>query len=334
MARGATLSVTLEKGGVITGTVRDGNDRRPVGGARVSAIVPTGLRYALPWQPSVGAIETSTDRDGRFRLEGVARGLVEISARAPHYYGTALRRNVRPGATVDLLVFPGASISGVVRGPGDKPVAGAIVAAQRRESYGWTAAGAETTDARGASVLAGVPPGAYLLMTRHPGLAPATTELNLEALAEAQVDFSLRPGAAVVGQLVDDQGRPAVGKVLFEEIGGLALPRQLAEGLKVETGADGIFALERVPVGTTDLGITAPGFTPRRLQVEVGPREKPVDLGKARSSAVSPLPAESWTVPAHPSRTPASMPGRPPARPSPSIARRPTPCSPKATARS
>ena len=164
--------------------------------------------------------------------------------------------------------------------PGDKPVAGVIVAAQRRESYGWTAAGAEITDARGTFVLAGVLPGSYLLMTRHPGLAPATTELNLEALAEAQADFSLRLGAAVVGQLVDEQGRPTVGKVVFEEIGGLQLPRQLAEGLKVETGADGIFALDRVAPGITDLGITAPGFSPRRLQVEVGPREKPVDLGK------------------------------------------------------
>ena len=128
-------------------------------------------------------------------------------------------------------------------------------------------------------MLAGVEPGSYLLMARHPDLAPAIAEVSVEALAEAQVDIALRPGAAVVGRLVDEQGRPVAGKVVFEEIGGQAVPRQLAESLKVETGPDGVFAFERVPVGTSDLGITASGLTPRRLAAEVGPRDKAVDLG-------------------------------------------------------
>ena len=71
----------------------------------------------MPWQPSVGVVETQTDRNGRFRLEGVAKGLFEVTARAPRY-GGARHRNVRPGTAVDLLLFPGASISGVVRGVG------------------------------------------------------------------------------------------------------------------------------------------------------------------------------------------------------------------------
>jgi protocatechuate 3,4-dioxygenase beta subunit len=276
---GAPMAVVLQKGGVITGTIRDGTDGRPVNGARVAAIRPSPLRYVLPWQPSVGAVETLTDREGHFRLEGVATGLFEVEARAPRY-GVAQRRNIHAGAIVDLLLLPGASISGVVRGVGDRPAAGAIVAAQRRDSYGWTRVGAATTDSRGAFVLAGVQPGSYFLMARNRDFAPALAQVEVEPLAEARVDISLRAGAPVLGRLVDEQDRAVAGKVVFEEMGGQAVPRQLAESLRFETGPDGIFVLERVPVGTHDLGLTAPGFAPRRLEVEVGPREKAVDLGK------------------------------------------------------
>jgi protocatechuate 3,4-dioxygenase beta subunit len=275
---GTPVSVILEKGGVITGIVRDGTDGRPLSGARVSAAVPNGLRYALPWQPSSGLVEAQSDRNGRFRLEGVAPGLFEVSARAPRY-GAALRRNVRAGASVDLVLFPGASISGTVRGVGDRPVAGAIVAALRRTNYGWTPAAAETTDSRGGFVVAGAQAGSYLLMARHPDLAPALVQVDVEALAEAHVDIPLRPGSPVLGHLVDEHDRPVVGKVVFEEIGGIAVPRQLAESLKVETGSDGVFVLERVAAGAHDLGLTASGFAPRRLEIEVGSRAKAVDLG-------------------------------------------------------
>jgi protocatechuate 3,4-dioxygenase beta subunit len=179
-----------------------------------------------------------------------------------------------------LLVFPAASISGVVRGVGDKPVSGAIVAAQRRDTHGWMAAGVGTTDRRGAFVLAGVEPGSYVLMGRHPDLAPALIQVEVEPLAEARVDMALGPGAPVLGQLVDEQGRAVVGKLVFETIGGQTVPRPLAESLKVETGPDGIFALAQVPVGAHDLGLTASGFAARRLEVEVRPRDKSLDLGK------------------------------------------------------
>jgi hypothetical protein len=97
---------------------------------------------------------------------------------------------------------------------------------------------------------------------------------------------------------VDEQGRAVVGKLVFETIGGQTVPRPLAESLKVETGPDGIFALAQVPVGAHDLGLTASGFAARRLEVEVRPRDKSLDLGGW------------WTARERPSETPVSTPGR------------------------
>jgi hypothetical protein len=276
---GAPLVVSLEKGGAIDGTVRDGTDGRPLKGVRVSAAAPSSLRYALPWLPTVGLVEAETDREGRFHLEGMARGLFEVSARAPRY-GGAQRRNVRAGSNVDLLLFPGASILGTVRGLGQRPIAGAVVVAARLERDGWMRAGAEATDSRGNFVFAGPKPGSYLLMARHPELAPTLLEVEVVALAESRVDFALGRGTPVMGRLVDDQDRPRAGKVGFEAMGGHPVPRHLADTLKVEAGPDGVFVLERVAPGNYDLGVTASGLTSRRLELDVGPREKAVDLGK------------------------------------------------------
>jgi protocatechuate 3,4-dioxygenase beta subunit len=145
---GAPLSVALQKGRTITGIVRDASDNRPLVGVTVEARSTDRSRFSLPWEPLAGAVIARTDAQGRFRLEGVANGLFEVSARAPRY-GRAQRRSVRPGASVDFLLLPGASISGLVTGPEGRPVAGAVVAAQSRTVWGFNPAGAETTDARG-----------------------------------------------------------------------------------------------------------------------------------------------------------------------------------------
>jgi protocatechuate 3,4-dioxygenase beta subunit len=278
VAGGTRLVVTLQKGGVITGTVRDGNDGRPLVGARVLAAIPSSLRWALVWQPSIGVKEAQTDKDGRFRIEGLARGRFEVTASTAGY-GIGQRRNLAPGSSADLLLFPGAALSGSVGDGAHRPIPGVVVVAQRRTTHGWTWGGTETTDARGRFVVAGAEPGSYLLLTRHPQWAPGLAEVTVEALAESRVDITLRPGANVHGRLVDERDRLVAGKVVIQEIAGQTLPRHIADTLKAETGPDGVFILERVPVGASVLGITASGFAARRLDVDVGPGGRAVDLG-------------------------------------------------------
>jgi protocatechuate 3,4-dioxygenase beta subunit len=276
---GSPLTVTLQKGRVLTGTVRDGSDNRPLAAAIVEARSTDPWRGSLPWEPSAGVVAARTDRDGRFRLEGLANGLFEVSARAPRY-GRAHRRNVRPGASVDLLLLPGASISGTVTGPDARPVADATLVAQKRGDGGFEPAGTETTNARGRFSLVGVEPGAYRLVVRHPDLAPGVADVTVEPLADALVDISLARGVPVLGHLIADRERPVAGKVSVEELSGRRVTSRLAEILRAEAGPDGLFVIERLPPGSHVLAVHAPGFAKRRVEVEVGARAASVDLGE------------------------------------------------------
>jgi protocatechuate 3,4-dioxygenase beta subunit len=276
---GSPLSVTLQKGRSVTGTVRDGSDNRPLAGAMVEARAADGWRFSLPWEPSAGAVAARTDRDGRFRLEGLANGLFEVAARAPRY-GRAVRRNVRPGASVDLLLLPGASITGSVTGPDHRPVAGAIVAAQKRGEWGFEQAGTETTDARGRFSLVGIEPGTYVLAVRHPALAPGVADVTVEPLADAQVDIVLGRGAPVLGRLMADRDRPVGGTVAVEALAGRRVTSRLAEILQAEAGPDGLFVIERVPPGDHVLVVRAPGFGKRSVEFAIGARAASVDLGE------------------------------------------------------
>jgi hypothetical protein len=74
------LAVRLEKGGSITGVVREGRTRRPVPGARVS--VRAGIPVTGGWEDEATRNETTTDAEGRFRLDGIGR-TPAASSRAP-----------------------------------------------------------------------------------------------------------------------------------------------------------------------------------------------------------------------------------------------------------
>ena len=67
------LAVRLEKGGSIRGVVREGRGNRPVAGARVS--VSRSLPVTGGWEDEATRNETTTDAEGRFRLDGIGRAL-------------------------------------------------------------------------------------------------------------------------------------------------------------------------------------------------------------------------------------------------------------------
>jgi protocatechuate 3,4-dioxygenase beta subunit len=270
---GAPLAVVLDKGLAIEGVVRDGGSGAPVPGARVS----TGIGTGLPWEPESGTVATRTDAKGRYRLEGLPRGLLEISARAPGY-ARARRRNVRAGATADLSLFPGASLYGFVLDPYGRPVAGAVVRAEAE----YTGAGqeGERTDATGRFELIGIAVGDYTLIARHPDFAPGvTTSVAIERGADTRVDVTLARGVPVTGRLLGADDAPVAGSLTVQELNGRAVGRSLAEVLRAETGADGRFRLEKLPPGSHALGAVAAGYARTRVDFDVGARAAVVDVG-------------------------------------------------------
>ena len=274
-AASGPLVVRLEQGGAITGVVREADGKRPVGGARVE--VGGGLALPGDWQDDAARNEVTTDAAGRFRLEGIGRSPQTVTARAQGF-GPAERSGVRSGESVELFLFPGATLAGVVRDEAGRPVKGAVV---RAEGGGlWSASPpAEHTDAQGGFLMAGVQPGDYVVVAREGGRALGIATAVVEPETEASVHVVLSDGGFVTGRIVDDAGRPLAGRVRAEVFEDRGLPSFASDLMAGDTKADGLFVLGPLPLGTLGLGVSAPQRASRRVEASLPARGRTVDLG-------------------------------------------------------
>ena len=78
-----------------------------------------------------------------------------------------------------------------------------------------------TTDAEGRYQIRGLPAGAYLISPKAPAYVPESKSLGLdasikitldEAEAREKVDFALVHGGVITGRVIDEDGRPQVGR--------------------------------------------------------------------------------------------------------------------------
>ncbi len=275
---GRPLQIRLTAGAWIGGVVRDGSTKAPIEGARVQAWAP---KAGGPWDPKASLLETRTDAQGQFRLEGLGPGRQYLRATARGYTAQS-EPSARPGTSVSFFLAPGASVVGRVRDGQDRPLAGAVVDVESvRSGVGFQPAGRpEETDTQGHFEVLGLQPGEYRLTARHRELAPAVTTITLARGAVEQVDLVLRPGVEVAGRLVDAEERPVRGSVALAEVDGEAAPSTVAEVSNSLAGDDGRFKMAHVPVGRQVLAVVASGFTPLRVDVTVG--TSPFDVGDVR----------------------------------------------------
>jgi hypothetical protein len=273
---GAPLVVTLGRGRAIEGTVRDG-EGHPVGGVRVIAADSDPLVAASPWNVE-GRRSGLSDGRGRYRVEGLAPGLHSVTA-SGRGFGKAQRNGVRPGATVDLILPHGGGIAGLVTDASGRPLAGAVVRAER-EDRRRRASEAEATDGEGRFELSGLRPGSYSVIARHSEHAPATASgVVVESEGYTEATLSLAAGATLVGRLLGTEDRPAAaGRVEILSMAGQPAAA-LQEVLRAEAGPDGSFRIERVPAGSLGFEATARGLAPRRIETDVSPKDTLVDLG-------------------------------------------------------
>jgi hypothetical protein len=274
---GTPLDVALTKGGVIEGTVRDGGSGQPVAQVRVQARAEMAL--SLPWEATAGVSETVTDAKGRFRLEGLGSGTHSVWARA-RGLGGGRKSGAIPGRPADLYLFPGATLSGTVWGPGGARVAGAVVRAEP-DTPAWRASlPPVVSDAQGHYQIDGLDAGNYRLVARHKDFAPGlVVAVAIERGGDAQADIALDKGSRLAGRLVAGPQQAVAGRVTIQEIDGQPAPQALRDVLRAETGADGRFRMEMLPAGGHVLGVTAPGYAPKRVEANVPPGGGDVDLG-------------------------------------------------------
>ncbi len=278
---GSPVAVVLQKGGFIEGVVRDGGSGSTVAGARVEARLSYGQGLDVSWDPELGRVTTRSDDKGRYRLEGLGAGLYDLTALSPEA-GRGQKRGAHVGSKTDLVLLSGATLLVTVLDPEGRPVAGALLRAEREGRQGWRSL-AEKADADGSFEFAGLEPGTYSVVAQHPDFAVAHSapqQLDRESRLAAQARLS-RP-VSLVGRLVGEGERPVAGVVSVQEKDGAPVPRALAELLKAEAGPDGRFRIERVAPGSYALAVLPRGHAPDRVEVVVGPKPTLLDLGDIR----------------------------------------------------
>jgi hypothetical protein len=181
---------------------------------------------------------------------------------------------------VELFLFSGSSIVGTVTAPDEAPVEGASVRLESKyRTYYRSSGSAQRTDSSGRFSIFGVEPGKHRLVVWHQDFAPAITSgIDLKKNEEVEVDILLHSGTSVSGRLIDEAEQPVQGRISVESMDGE--PRSpLLSDLRAETSDKGHFTLGRLPPGSHALSVEASGYAQKRVEVAIGDREEPIDLG-------------------------------------------------------
>lgn len=197
------LRIVLEPTRSITGRVEARNGE-PIAGARV---------VAEPRQPDTApAPKTTSGEDGRFQIDGLHPGPIEVRAEAAGFQPSEPRpvlipRDPSPTGTVapvEIVLVPGATLTGTVLTEDGQPVLGAAVS---------VGAASAIADGEGRYRLDGAPFGEQRVEAFAPFLGRAHHTLELGAGAN-QVDFELPGGHTITGRVLGPGELPVAGATI------------------------------------------------------------------------------------------------------------------------
>jgi len=270
---GVPLTIHLEKGFTVTGTVVDASDGAPVEGARISDTRGRGAAVV-------------TDGNGRFALVAADASRASLEVRHESYQiwsGDVGRDPVE----VRLHETPG--IRGTVVGPDSRPVKNARVGLEvhgmpssirrvfehfKPHLHVPTAFSAED----GSFFLrVGTWDDAGLVVASAPGYATARVgPIQPPGPGEewSPIEVRLSPGSSIEGKVTGSSGGPLAGaRVLVRP--ALELSPQakvildiapVAGGQTAFSGLDGGFKVERVEEGTYEVEVSAPGYARKTIE--------------------------------------------------------------------
>jgi len=266
--------VVMDRGRAIRGVVRH----------RTGGPLP-GVTLTLQRKTRHGydRLETRTDEEGTYRLEGVPPGVYDVAAHGPGIgavpYGRFRLRVPSLGPAVQDFEFGSVSIRGCVREASTK-----VPLSDARLRVVGPLGGRTLTDANGAFEFNDLPNGDYRIVCERDGYEPRTVPLAIRRTSEALVaDISLRRSAAVRITAVDTEGHAVQGRFYLRmdrvDAEGAQTARTIFtnhEGSSVLRGVGPgryVASLARIPGGgsrTTEVDIKA-GENEIRLQVPEGP---------------------------------------------------------------
>jgi len=259
--------IELPLGAAVNGTVT-GPDGKAVSGALVY------VNYSIPKMGSVGpGWRTSSDEAGRFCIkglgvppEGAAGGAWQLVLTPPPE--TLELKSVSetlealaPGKQVERnaqLSAGMAAITGVVSGPDGKPLPGCRMAAVRlagRGSCTGVCYAVKKSDAAGRFTIGRIEPDSWSVTAEPPensDLVPLLEPARNLKAGIANVNVTLKKGAAIFGRILTTAGQPVVAAGISAKNTGRDrqwIPSMAENRLPVRTSADGTFRLAGLPAG-------------------------------------------------------------------------------------
>ena len=288
------VEIELTRGGAIEGLVMDLSSAEPVTSFTVETVAAGYDDPTAPngWNPFSGGT-LFEDPEGRFRLELLTPGEVELEIHAPGFVSQKVKVNVVDGESSRgkiVLLKRGALVSGSVLDESGAPVAGAKVFAEdehgesrfgRRPSnrglpvqgnadanrflsngptevfagLGLLGDSAVTTDENGHFELAGIRPGQVFVRANHRDHALGSSGPLILAEGEQVTDFELvlEAGATLTGWVEDLDGQPVSGAI----VGAFGPPtRSRARLYQATTDGDGRYRIENMQPGALFVGVT------------------------------------------------------------------------------
>lgn len=209
--------------------------------------------------------EARTDADGRFRIEGVPEGEIDIIAMSSRH-SPATANNVQAGdENVQITLKEFAAIEGrVVSARTGQPVPSFRI---RAPGFGFNA----VNDPSGIFELPNVYDGADSLEVRADGFADKTMQISKLLAGQSIKDVLVRLDDAVVlhGRVIDSSGTAVNGaKIVIGEP-----PRRIEyindEQLRATSAADGRFTLASLAAGAAQISVVHPGYAAKTVDINL-----------------------------------------------------------------
>jgi Carboxypeptidase regulatory-like domain len=263
------VDLVLEPGGAVTGVVVEEGDR-PVASYRVLASPARPERlYEGQAQKDVAS------SDGRFLLEDLVEGDYVLQVFVPERAPTSVpARGVVAGRTTDVGVVRvrrGGVVRGTVVDTSGEPIVAATVRllGPGEDAAMWMQTLTAETDPSGAFEIRGAPEGPQQLVASHAEYAPADARVDVDsARGPAEARLVMGQGGRIDGSARKRDGTPLTGlrvTALSTGSGRLSWDRLP----QATVGADGRFAIDHIPPGSTRVSLMSSGGPGRPISTSI-----------------------------------------------------------------